>query len=118
MAGETTYGLGGLIPAHPSKNKLEEWDLSGGTYTKWDAAGTVITQRSLTPGEVSRYTPRVEETNETTLRERADAAVAQNNTYLAIVTPTNPQVAAQVRLLTRECSALIRLLLNKLDASD
>ncbi len=50
------------------------------------------------------------------------AAQASNVTYLAIVGPSNAQVAAQVRSLTqnqqtllKECSALIRLALGLLD---
>lgn len=56
--------------------------------------------------------------NVVTLRQRAGAAIAANITYLAIASPTNAQVAAQVRLLTRECTALIRLALSLTDSTD
>ncbi len=57
--------------------------------------------------------------NEATVRARAAAALTANATYLAIATPNNAQVAAQVRTLTKECSAVIRLLLGLLaDVSD
>jgi hypothetical protein len=54
--------------------------------------------------------------NGLTLQQRAQAALARNAAYLALPTPTLVDQAAQVALLTRECSALIRLLLNALDS--
>lgn len=56
--------------------------------------------------------------NRRTVEDRAKAALTANATYLAIATPTNAQVAAQVRRLTQECTGLIRLLLNQLDTTD
>lgn len=56
--------------------------------------------------------------NRRTVEGRARAALAANATYLALGSPTNAQNLAQIRLLTRECSALIRLMLNELDTTD
>jgi hypothetical protein len=49
--------------------------------------------------------------NSADIESKARAALQANATYLALASPTNPQVVAQVNRLTRECSALIRLLL-------
>ncbi len=56
--------------------------------------------------------------NAVTLRDRAAQALALNATYLAIGAPNTTQVTAQVRRLTQECSALIRLLVGALDSTD
>jgi hypothetical protein len=52
-----------------------------------------------------------------TLQQRAQAALAKNATYLALAAPANVDVVAQVALLTKECTALIRLALNLLDST-
>lgn len=57
--------------------------------------------------------------SEKTIRDKIVKALTTNANYLAIGTPTNAQVAAQVNRLTRECSAIIRLLSDLTDdASD
>lgn len=45
------------------------------------------------------------------LHTKARAALTANATFLALASPTNPQVLAQVQRLTRETSAIIRLLI-------
>lgn len=57
--------------------------------------------------------------NRETLETRAQQALTANGTYLALPTPTAAQNTAQLQRVTRECSALIRLLLSRLeDVSD
>lgn len=55
--------------------------------------------------------------NEEDLRQRSRQALQANDAFLAISVPTNAQTLAQVKALTRECSALIRLLLNQVDTT-
>lgn len=54
--------------------------------------------------------------NATTLRTRAQTALAANATYLAIASPTAAQVATQSKALTRQVDALIRLSIGQLDS--
>lgn len=86
----TTYGPGGYDPDKADRNVTE-------------------TSTATVPTEVA---------NADTLRERAKQALDANKTFLAKTSPTNAEVVAQVKLLTRECSALIRLAIGTLDATD
>lgn len=52
------------------------------------------------------------------LEQRMDQALGTNTTFLALTSPTNAQVAAQVKALTRQVSAIIRLERNQLGALD
>lgn len=45
----------------------------------------------------------------TALLTKASNAIAANVTYLAIASPSNAQVTAQVRAITRQTNALMRL---------
>jgi hypothetical protein len=53
--------------------------------------------------------------NQETLQSRAQAALAANATFLALASPTTAQTLTQVKALTREATALIRLLLGQFD---
>lgn len=76
-----------------------------------DANGNhVVVMRSIEVPDIT-----VEETNADLLRSKVATALATNATFLAIATPTAAQITAQVQRLTRECSAVIRLLVVQLD---
>lgn len=51
--------------------------------------------------------------------ERAIAdALATNKAFVAIASPNNLQNAAQIKALTRQQNAIIRLISNRLEATD
>lgn len=54
--------------------------------------------------------------NADALRIKARQAITANNQFLANQSPTQAQVLTQVRLLTRESTAVIRLLLGAVDS--
>lgn len=60
---------------------------------------------------------RTATTNRTTIEGQALTALADNTTFLAISVPTNAQTLAQVKALTRQTNKLIRLVINKPDAT-
>lgn len=59
-----------------------------------------------------------EQVNETTIRDRATTALADNKAFLAIASPTNAQNAAQVKALTRQVNGLIRMVLRRFESAD
>ena len=59
----------------------------------------------------------IAETNKRSLESKANTALTNNATYLNLASPTNAQNLAQIRALTRQNNALIRLLLKKLDST-
>ena len=56
--------------------------------------------------------------NADTLHAQAHAALAQNRAAISAAAPTNAQVIAQVKNLSAQNNALIRLVLGLLDATD
>lgn len=76
------------------------------------------TVRALVEAHSPPPSPTPEWENERTLAARADSALTANAAFLALASPTQAQTLAQVKTLTKECTALIRLLLRKFDSAD
>jgi hypothetical protein len=68
--------------------------------------------------EADLVAQRVPAGNRIDLLAKATQAIDLNLDFLNLTTPSNAQVLAQVRLLTRETTALIRLLTEALDSTD
>lgn len=103
----------------PSGVYVDGSDLVLGNLDESDrtAAQTVLDAH---PAKAQAEAQRVagERTNESTIRDRAGQALAANLTFLAAASPTNAQVVAQVKALTRQNNGLIRLVLNRFDGTD
>jgi hypothetical protein len=100
-----------------------EWTLTGDDVTAIEWVATEGVQ-PLTVAEVSAEVARLEATeglraaNTDTLHAQATTALAQNRAAIAAAAPTNAQVIAQVKNLSAQNNALIRLVLGLLDATD
>lgn len=84
----TVYGPGGYDPSKPNNNVVE-------TFT---------------------VTTPVTQDNAEALWAKAQTALSNNATFLAIASPSNAQIAAQVKALTRQVNALVRLQLAAFDS--
>ena len=56
-------------------------------------------------------------TNRATMVTQATTALAGNATYIALASPSAAQNTAQIKALTQQNNKIIRLLVNKLDAT-
>jgi hypothetical protein len=87
----------------------DHFDLAGNRFRRWVDSGSglaLVEDRPLTASETTLLTERQ---NADSIDARVRDALASNKTFLALQTPTNAQVVAQVRALTRQVSALIRM---------
>jgi hypothetical protein len=93
-----------------------------GTYVSMGMVdGQFVVQADDGTGVVTTSLPlatAAQKINADGLRAKAAQALATNADFLALASPTNAQTLAQVKTLTRECNAVIRLLLGHLDTTD
>lgn len=95
-----------------------------------DALTGTVTERDFTPEEIAQRQADQQahaaakaitealDGNRATLTEQAATALAGNRDYLALASPTSAQTLAQVKALTRQNTALARLVLGLLDETD
>lgn len=96
---QETYRNGTLV-------KRVEFDYDKGMVRSWDSATAKTAERTMTTEEKTAADATEQER---TSAERIHAALVGNKTFLAVSAPTNAQVVAQLRALTRQANALIRL---------
>lgn len=56
--------------------------------------------------------------NQRTVVTQALNAMANNRTFIALASPTNAEVVAQVKALSQQSNAIIRMLLGQFDATN
>lgn len=83
-----------------------------GWVTLWRDTDKTIERDDQSGAERTTYTNPVEDG----IRRQAAAALKANRTFLAIATPTNAQTLEQVKALTRQVNALIRMELDDYSA--
>lgn len=81
------------------------------------AASAVIAAHPAT-AQAALDTATAANANEATIRQHAAGALTSNKAFLALTSPTNAQVLAQVKALTRQQNGLIRLALQSFDGTD
>lgn len=123
MSVNTTYHPGGYNPTlSPGNGRAEEIDSTTGVVSRWHRDGSLIGSSPITPEQTSLMlstdTTIASIKNSSTLEDRLRNLKADNDAYLLNATPTAGQIETQVRKLTRECNALIRLALRDLIATD
>lgn len=100
----------------------EEWDDIARVYSRWDAAGELLASRVFNEEEHAAADEHAERTNAQANRlalvASAQTALVNNRDFLAIPAPTNVQVLAQTKALSRQSNGVIRMLLGQLDATD
>jgi hypothetical protein len=99
----------------------QQWNDDTRIYTEWNQDGTLVPSTPTNPNP-RPYSERenaladlrspaaTQSPAEQTLRAQGRTALTANATYLATVPHTAAEAAAQVEALTRQCSALIRLI--------
>lgn len=72
-------------------------------------APDTVTQTELDAAVALQVISIISQSNYEVIKERARLALEVNVAFLALPAPTNAQVLAQVKFLTREANALIKL---------
>lgn len=82
-----------------------------------DPAPSTVVLSAWSVTVLSNPTPQTPSRVRGTLEGKVVSALASNDTFLAMVSPTAAQVATQVKALTRQVNTLGRILLGQLDTT-
>lgn len=110
METSTYYAADGTVA------RVDQWDAT--TYRRFDGTGQQVETRPATDAERAAVTAASAQTNMDAIRSAATTALDTNRTYLALASPTNAQVAAEVKALAQQVNGIIRLVLGKLDGTN
>lgn len=91
-------------------------DAEGGPQVCLRGASLTMSASAVVAAHVGAVPPA--QLNEAALRLKAETALALNSEFLGLAGPTQAQTLAQVKMLTKECSALIRLFIRKFDSME
>jgi hypothetical protein len=86
-----------------------------GGYILQDFAGSNASSGATYSG--GTFSPRPKSTQEV-IGEKLDAAIDANLAYLALTLPTAAQSTVQIKALTRQVNGVLRLMRNRLEASE
>jgi hypothetical protein len=78
----------------------------------------LITANAAREGGYTRPSPPATVLNVATLRERIGVGLAENRVFLGRGAPTNAEILAQMRLLTKLTTALAKYMLDQTDTTD
>lgn len=100
-------------------NLIVTWDFVNNLRLEYDSNGTVVDSQPFTEEELAmapaKQAGNQAISNREELLSKAAAALAANSSFLDIASPTNAQAVTQIKALTRQVNALIRLQLNDLN---
>lgn len=103
-------------------NLVALWDDSTRLYTEYNKAGAEVVNRPFTAEENAiadaLAVQDTQNANKQALLQKAAAALTANASFLALASPTTAQAVTQVKALTRQVNALIKLAVNDLANQD
>lgn len=100
---------------------IERWTNEGAQPGYYSGTPLVL-QRALSAAEAALLaahdTAAASSSNETTIRAQALAALTTNRTYTALASPSTAQNTAQIKALSQQHNAIIRMLLGLFDGTN
>jgi len=128
----TAFALGGMAPARATAlgasvkpNWLAAPNVNGpcvalysDTLNRW--SDPFYDDGSLAPGDWASdviFAADTADQSTRTIQTAARSALTTNQTFLGLASPSNAQVLAQTRALTRQMNGVIRLLLGELNST-